>query len=112
MLELVKRLLLQIRCAYCFKPLDQLSERRLGKISVCPNCYNYIIGGHSAANSTGSSKAFSNMKKQAVSNSKSGHFHNGIFFEKKEHFQNRKSGENLPLFLRLFYKPFRGDLND
>jgi len=112
MLELVKRLLLQIKCAYCFKPLDQLSERRFGKVSLCDDCYNHITCGHSAVYSAESSTAFSNMKKQAVSNSKSGHFHNSTFFKKKEHFQNRKSGENLPLFLRLFYKPFRRDLDD
>ena len=112
MLELLKKLLFQIKCGYCSKPISEDEEKRFGKVSLCPDCYNYIMGGHSAVYSAESSTAFSNMKKQAVSNSKSGHFRNSTFFKKKEHFQNRKSGENPPLFLRLFYKPFRRDLDD
>lgn len=112
MLKLLKKLLFQIRCGYCFKPISEDEEKRFGKVSLCPDCYNYIRGGHSAVYSVGSSTAFSKVKVQTVPKSKSRHFHNRTFFEEKEHLQNGKSGDNLPLLLRLFYRPFRGDLND
>ena len=109
MLKLLKKLLFQIRCGYCFKPISEDEEKRFGKVSLCPDCYNHIMGGHSTVYSVGSSTAFSKVKVQAVPKSKSRHFHNRTFFEEKEHSQNGKSGENLPLLLRLFYKPFRRD---
>ena len=108
MLELLKKLLFQIRCGYCFKPISENEERRLGDMSLCPDCYSHIKSGYSTANSLESSKDFSKVKKQAVSKRKSRHFHNGIVSKEETNFQSGKSGENLPLFLRLFYKPFRG----
>jgi len=64
MVELVKRLLLQIRCAYCFKPLDQLSERRFGKVSLCDDCFKFITA-HSTANSTATNMATNMATKTA-----------------------------------------------
>ena len=112
MLKLLKKLLFQIRCGYCSKPIFENEERRSGKVSLCLDCYNCILCGHSTVYSVGSSTAFSKVKVQAVPKSKSRHFHNWTFFEEKEHLQNGKSGDNLPLLLRLFYRPFWGDLND
>ena len=48
MLEWVKRLLLQTRCAYCSEPLSQDEEIRFGKVSICPDCFNHLGLAHSS----------------------------------------------------------------
>jgi hypothetical protein len=64
MLELVKRLLLQIRCAYCFKPLSEDEERRFGKVSLCDDCFKFITA-HSTANNTATNMATNMATKTA-----------------------------------------------
>jgi ribosome-binding protein aMBF1 (putative translation factor) len=60
MIAPLRLLLMQIKCRYCGKPLSQLEERRLGKISLCPSCFKFITAhktANSMANSTATNKA-------------------------------------------------------
>jgi len=69
MLELVKRLLLQIKCAYCFKPLSEDEERRFGKVSLCNDCFKFITAyntANSMANNTATNMATKTAHKTAV----------------------------------------------
>jgi len=109
MLELVKRLLLQIKCAYCFKPLSQDEERRFGKVSLCGDCFYHITGACAQVDTKGLSKAVSKWKAGGVSERKSKDFQNRTFSKKNRGFSKRKPLLLLGNSLKVFLKGFRGD---
>ena len=55
----MKLLAFQIKCVNCGKQLSEAEEWRLGKTSLCKDCFGYIVGSHSLALSKGVSKAIS-----------------------------------------------------
>lgn len=66
----LRLLLMQIKCEYCGKPLSQTEEWRLGKTSLCENCFKFIIGADSPAVSSAHSKALSSANSSALSERK------------------------------------------
>jgi len=96
------RLLFQIRCVYCFKPITQVEERRLGKVSLCPDCFNYIRGARSQARSVASSSAFSDKKMLSIFEERHPALSHMHFLEKSSAFSFRKCKHLLRLILCTF----------
>ena len=60
----------QIKCGYCGKSLSQDEERKLGEISLCEDCFRFIVGVYSLAVSPAHSNALSSAfseRKRALS---------------------------------------------
>ena len=96
------RLLFQIKCAYCLKPITQVEERILGKLSLCPACFNHVAGERSQAHPATSSPDFSERKKLALSVKGQSTLSSMHFLQESSAFSARKCKHFLQLVLRTF----------
>jgi len=106
MLEWVRRLLLQTRCAYCSKPLSQDEEIRFGKISLCPDCFNHLGLAHSLAHSQARSKLVSVANSTALSKVKPGTFRKRHIREKRNPHSKAHSSGDIQYVLEQFHGLF------
>ena len=63
MWEWLRRLLFQIKCGYCHKPLSEDEEMRLGRMSLCPDCFRFITARKTANNTVNKHADKSAIKK-------------------------------------------------
>jgi len=99
---------MQIRCAYCNKKIHQAEERRYGKITLCPQCFEFLGLGFAQANSIANSKELSKEKIPSVSKRRSRTFTIGLSLENPQ-ISERKSLRFLKPILKDVLKDLRGD---
>ena len=104
MLEWVKRLLLQTRCAYCSEPLSQDEEIRFGKVNLCPDCFNHLGLAHSLAHSQARSKLVSVANSKALSKVKPSTFKKRQIREKRSPYSQAHSSGDI----RYTWEQFHG----